>query len=371
MPTKLNSKVRRSTVLSLVGFLLAGAASWHQAAVAQATAKPIKVTYAVATRDLNVGYPFATLPLGLGYFAEEGLDVDVVPGTSSAGTIQLLMSGRAQVGVVVTDPAVVQRAKSGLPVKSFYAISRRNGFVMVVPEGSPIRNFADLRGKKLGTSDLGSGAHVYVNVRLGQAGIPEDAVTQVNVGYGAPAFEALMNGKIDALATFTGARARMEGAGYKFRQLPQAGFEDKMYSYNLYATDQYIAANPEVIEKIGRATAKATVFMKANPEAAVRVFWKQYPERAPKNQNDPKELEKDLAILKAQMYDMKADELPMEFHWGSQDREAWGALQDYLKSAGMVATPKDVGEYFYAGQQAGYIKFDRSAVISKAKAWKP
>ncbi|HSV81293.1 MAG TPA: ABC transporter substrate-binding protein [Ramlibacter sp.] len=370
MASELKSKVRRGTVASLVGALLA-VAGWQQAAVAQTAAKTIKVTYAVATRDLNVGYPFATLPLALGYFAEEGLDVDVVPGTSSAATIQLLVSGRAQVGVVVTDPAVVQRAKSGLKVKSFYAVSRRNGFVLVVPEGSPIKTFADLRGKKLGTSDLGSGANVYVDVRLGQAGIPHDAVTQVNVGYGTPAFEALTSGRIDALATFTGARARMEGAGYRFRQLPQAGFEDKMYSYNLYATDEFIAANPEVIEKIGRATAKATVFMKANPEAAVRIFWKQYPERAPKNQNDPKELEKDLAILKAQMHDMKADELPMEFAWGSQDREAWGALQDYLKAAGMVATPKDVGEYFYASRQAGYVKFDRAAVVAKAKAWKP
>lgn len=370
MASELKSMVRRAAVVSLVGALLA-AAGWQQAALAQTAAKPVKITYAVATRDLNVGYPFATLPLALGYFAEEGLDVDVVPGSSSAATIQLLVSGRAQVGVVVTDPAVVQRAKSGLKVKSFYAVSRRNGFVMVVPENSPIKSFADLRGKKLGSADLGSGANVYVSARLRQAGIPDNAVEQVNVGYGTPAFEALMSGKIDALATFSGARARMEGAGYRFKQLPPAGFEDKMYSYNLYATDDFIAANPDVIEKIGRATAKATVFMKANPEAAVRIFWKQYPERAPKNQNDPKELEKDLAILKAQMYDMKADELPMEFAWGSQDRAAWTALQDYLKGADLVTTPKDVGEYFYAGRQAGYLKFDRAAIITKAKAWKP
>lgn len=360
---------KRHVLAAMVGGAMALA--FHGSVAAQTPAKPIKVTYAVATRDLNVGYPFATLPLALGYFAEEGLDVDVVPGNSSAATIQLLVSGRAQVGVVVTDPALIQRAKSGLKVKSFYAVSRRNGFAMAVLQDSPIKSFAELKGKKLGSADLGSGANVYIDARLVQAGLSPDSVTQVNVGYGAPAFEALTTGKIDALATFSGQTARFTSAGYHFRLLPKAGFEDKIYSYNLYATDEYIAANPEVLAKIGRATAKATVFMKTNPEAAVRIFWKQYPERAPKNQNDPKEMEKDLAILKAQMYDMKADELPTDFAWGSQDREGWTALQDYLKAAGMVPTPQDVGVYFDASQQANYNKFDHAAVVAKARAWKP
>lgn len=368
MTSDFTSAGRRRTLVAFAGMVaLAGVSA---PALAQ-TAKPIKVTYAVATRDLNVGYPFATLPLALGYFAEEGLDVEVVPGTSSAATIQLLVSGRAQVGVVVTDPALVQRAKSGLKVKSFYAVSRRNGFAMAVLNDSPIKSFADLKGKTVGTADLGSGANVYVDARLSLAGLSQKDITQINVGYGAPAFEALTTGKVDALATFSGATARQLNSGYNFRMLPKAGFEDKMYSYNLYATDDYIAANPKVLEKIGRATAKATVFLKTNPEAAVRIFWNQYPERAPKNQNDPRELAKDLAILKAQLYDMKADELPVDFAWGSQDRDSWIALQDYLKGAGQVATPKDVGEYYFAAGQEGYNHFDRADVIAKARAWKP
>lgn len=362
-------EIRRRKLLALAGGTLA-LSGVHAPVLAQA-AKPVKVTYAVATRDLNVGYPFATLPLALGYFAAEGLDVEVVPGTSSAATLQLLVSGRAQVGVSVTDPAVVQRAKSGLKVKSFYAVSRRNGFMIAVLNDSPIKSFADLKGKKIGTADPGSGANVYLDARLVMAGLSPKDITQINVGYGGPAFEAVATGKVDALTTFSGAIARQINSGYSFRMLPKAGFEDKMYSYNLYATDDYIAANPDVIERIGRATAKATVFMKTNPEAAVRIFWKQYPDRAPKNQNDPSELAKDMAILKAQLSDMKAEELPVDFAWGSQDRQSWIALQDYLKEAGQVATPRDVGEYFYAARQDGYNRFDHAEIVAKARAWKP
>lgn len=37
------------------------------------------VTIAVGTSVLDVGYPMLTLPLTLGYWAEEGLDVTVEP----------------------------------------------------------------------------------------------------------------------------------------------------------------------------------------------------------------------------------------------------------------------------------------------------
>ena len=79
MTSNLKSRTRRNALITLSASL-AAATAFQGVATAQTTAKPIKVTYAVATRDLNVGYPFATLPLALGYFAEEGLEVEVVPG---------------------------------------------------------------------------------------------------------------------------------------------------------------------------------------------------------------------------------------------------------------------------------------------------
>src|ERR1700744_455678 len=49
-----------------------------------------KVTYVIATADLNIEYPYATLAKALGYFEQEGLDVTIVPGQSTATTIQIL-----------------------------------------------------------------------------------------------------------------------------------------------------------------------------------------------------------------------------------------------------------------------------------------
>ncbi len=120
-----------------------------------------KITYAVATADLNVGYPFATLAKGLGYYEQEGLDVDIVPGQSSATVAQLLLSGRADVGLAQPDPVMIQRANNRLPLLSFYAVCRRGTNRFVVNPDSPIHSVRDLKGKKVGVNDLGSGGVTY------------------------------------------------------------------------------------------------------------------------------------------------------------------------------------------------------------------
>jgi NitT/TauT family transport system substrate-binding protein len=327
-----------------------------------------KVTYAVATADLNAGYPFATLPKALGYFEQEGLDVTVVPGQSSVTVIQLLLTGRADVGVAQPEPMMIQRATNKVPLVSFYVVSRRGTNVFVVTPDSPIHSIADMKGKKIGVSDLGSGGVIYLRARLKAAGMSINDVQLISVGYGTPAFEALKNHAVDTEVTFTGGVAREKLAGYDVRILPPADYERDWYSYNLLATQKYVDANPKVIAGIGRATARATVFLMTNPEAAVHIFWNQYPDRAPKDRNDPKAFASDLAIIKAQLRDMAADELPTGFAWGSQDPAIYAKMQANLVDGGQIASPVDPALFFTNAAAKTYIDFDHDAVIKAAKA---
>jgi NitT/TauT family transport system substrate-binding protein len=192
----------------------------------------------------------------------------------------------------------------------------------------------------------------------------------VGVGYGAPAFEALKNGSVDAEVTFTGGLARQIIAGYPARALPMSEAEKGRYSYNLFAAQHYIDANPDVIAGIGRATAKATVFLMTNPAAAVHVFWKQYPDRAPKDPNDPKAFANDLAVVKAQIQDMAADENPPDFKWGSQTSDVFQAIQQFYVDAGQIKTPIDPTMFYTSKFEAEYVKFDPNQIVAAAKAYK-
>jgi NitT/TauT family transport system substrate-binding protein len=360
----------RRGFLSRLG-ILAASCGFAQAAPLLAYDGPLrKITYAVATADLNVGYPYATLPKALGYYQQEGLDVEIVPGQSSAAVAQLLLSGRADVGLAQPDPIVIQRVKLKIPLVSFYAVCRRGTNRIVVNPNSPIQSVRDLKGKRVGVNDLGSGSATYLRASLKQAGMSMNDVQLLSVGYGTPSFEALKNKSVDAEVTFTGGIARQQIAGYAVRILPVTPAEMDQYSYNLFATQSFLAKNSDVVAKIGRATAKATVFLKTNPEAAVRVFWKQYPDRAPKDRNDPKALATDLAIIKAQMVDMGADQLPIDFAWGSQQAAIFEKIEAYLVNAGQISSPIAPTDLFTNAYAAQYNQFDHSIIVNQARNWK-
>lgn len=329
-----------------------------------------KVTYAIATADLNVGYPFATLAKELGYFKEEGLDVNIVPGQSSAATVQLLLTGRADVGVAQPDPVVIQRANANIPLVSFYAVSRRGTSVFIVKPDSAIQTLKDVKGKKVGVADLGAGSVNYLKSRLGKEGMTIKDVQLIATGYGTPGYEALKNGVVDMTVSFTGGVARMTVAGYEVRMLPRAEEEQNQYSYNLFAQKDYIKANPDVIKGIGRATAKATVYLKNNPEAAVRSFWRYSPDRAPKDLNDKAAMKRDLAIINAQIRDMAADTNPDDFAWGSQDAETFDKSQQYLLEVGLIKKTTDPEIYFDNQFAEHYVDFDAAEIAAAAKAAK-
>ena len=195
-------------------------------------------------------------------------------------------------------------------------------------------------------------------------------VQLLSVGYGTPSFEALKNKSVDAEVSFTGGIARQQIAGYAVRILPLTPAELDQYSYNLFATQSFIAKNPDIIVKLGRATAKATVFLMTNPEAAVRAFWKQYPDRAPKGMNDPRALANDLVILKSQIVDMGADQLPVDFAWGSQQAAIFAKIEDYLVTAGQISSPIAPTGLFTNAFATQYNQFDHSIIVNQARNWK-
>src|SRR5690606_4785230 len=70
LTTAYQQKKRGIPVKQLLKKIMLGAAMVSALATAASAAELKKVTYAIATADLNVGYPFATLAKHLGYFEE-------------------------------------------------------------------------------------------------------------------------------------------------------------------------------------------------------------------------------------------------------------------------------------------------------------
>src|SRR5205807_977001 len=77
-------------------------------------------------------------------------------------------------------------------------------------------------------------------------------------------------------------QASMENGGLQLRRL-DLPIVHEMLGQTLAASDEYLAANPDVLIGVARGIARATVFGLANPEAAVRIHWRLYPASKPQS----------------------------------------------------------------------------------------
>src|SRR5438132_5161808 len=88
---------------------------------------------------------------------------------AAAPLLEALAAGAIETGLVGDAPFTFAAA-ANVPVKAIAAIRQtREGLAILVPENSPIKNFADLRGKKIATG-RGSIGHQLILAALEKNG---------------------------------------------------------------------------------------------------------------------------------------------------------------------------------------------------------
>ncbi|MFC0407138.1 ABC transporter substrate-binding protein [Roseomonas elaeocarpi] len=341
---------------------------------AAAADKPLrKVRIAVSTTVLNVGYPMLTLPLTLGYWREEGYDVELMPVGASLQSIQQMVGGNAEFGEVNASVIVQANSKNGLPVR----IAMGNGVIdwsVAVDANGPITSAKDLKGKTIGVFSLATGGIAYFNSFLRNNGLdPAKDVELVPLGLGAPPIEALRSGKVQGLLYWAAAIASFENAGLKLRKL--VGEDWRQYpDYTLAVMQATVDKDPEMVVGIARGMAKATVYALANPDCARQLHWDRYPSTKPTGA-DPETLVRwDLNTQQAQLDSLKdAFTLNGGKLWGNADPAAYDRLVKFMLDTKQIDKPVaassmmvKIPDYF---EKVG--RFDVAAVQAAAAACKP
>src|ERR1700737_2698594 len=174
-----------------------------------------KVRLAVGTTVLNVGYPMLTLAVTLGYWKEEGYDVELLPVGASLQAIQQMVAGNAEFAEVNASVIVQSNVKNDLPVRIVMANGVIDWAVAVDADG-PIKSVKDLKGRTIGVFSLATGGVAYFNNLLRANGLdPAKDVELVPLGLGAPPVEALRANKVQGLLYWAAAVASFENAGLK------------------------------------------------------------------------------------------------------------------------------------------------------------
>jgi NitT/TauT family transport system substrate-binding protein len=290
---------------------------------------PRKVVIAAGTQVLNSSYPYLMMPLALGYWKEEGLDVDVIPAGGSSQSIQQLL-GKSADFAEVNSGSLIEAVAKGAPLRAVMANTTVDWSLVSSANGA-IKSLADFKGKSIGVSSLGSGGVQLLKAYLRANGLEADKdVTLQPVGFGAGALNALTAGRVDGLMYWASAIASFESAGAKLRYFRAPEWQNYA-DFSLITSDAVLKDSPAVVEAIVRGMAKASYFTVSNAECARKMFWKQFPQLRGAGADDAAKAQFDLKQIETGVKSMQeVRDLGGGKHWATTPAAGYERMQQFM-----------------------------------------
>ena len=261
----------------------------------------------------------------LGYFKAEGITAQFADFEGGAEVTTAMVGGSIDfAGTYVERPMIL--AEKGFAAKNLLAILNRNPIFLVVRKNLPATDVKGLKGLKLGMTRAGSATDLALRALLRDAGLePDRDVAVIAVGSSASAAAALRAGQIDGFMGGEPGGAvivhQLKIGRYFIEPLRDQGpkFLQYMTFPTLQASDRYIQANPQIVERVVRAVVKTQKRLREDPEAGVRVAQKLFPTL-------------DVELIRGIIALQRASYLP------AITEEAMRTVNQFQKQAGVVKT---------------------------------
>ncbi|WP_170426223.1 ABC transporter substrate-binding protein [Ruegeria arenilitoris] len=210
-----------------------------------------------------------------GYFADEGLEIEIVPPADPSAPPRLVAAGQADLAVSY-QPQLHLQIHEGLPLKRVGTLVATPLNCLLVLKDGTIETLGDLKGKKVGFSVAGV-EEAVLGAMLNAHGVALDDIEMINVNFSLS--PSLMTGQVDAVIgafrNFELNQMDIEGVAGRCFYIEEEGVPP--YDELIYV------ANPDTMDadKVARflaATEKATQFIVNNPEESWEIFAATSPE---------------------------------------------------------------------------------------------
>ena len=250
---------------------------------------------ACAADKLRIGYgaPSVTMaPLWIAQegrvFGRNGLDIEVLY-LESALVQRALIAGEISFGEM-TGALLSAPRLQGADLTMVLGFVDRLLFRLVAR--ADIRNAADLKGKRIGTSRFGAALDRAARLALPKLGVnPDKDVIFVQIGSEATLLTALLGKSVDATLLQPPRFKRAVDAGMNVL----ANLEEMNIPFQhtgLVTTQRFIAKNPDVSRRVVKSFVDGIHLMRTNPEIAEKAINRHM------RLNDERELEETYQLLK-------------------------------------------------------------------------
>lgn len=196
------------------------------------------------------------LPLSLAlkkdFFKPEGLNVLPVLFRSGPTAMQALVSGSIQFSTGFGTGT--RAAMAGAPVKGIIGFNNKPAFILYGRRESGIRSIADIKGKKLAVTGVGSTTDYAARAILTHNHIDPDKEVSILAVGSESVFAALQKGAVDAAILWAPGFAIAEKLGMV--RLQSLADIIELPGSGVVVSDQLIKENPLLIKKFLRGTVK-------------------------------------------------------------------------------------------------------------------
>jgi len=240
------AKARRAAAAIVFASCCAGAAH---------AADKVKISYVVPT----VEYGALLVGIDKGYFAEEGIEVELVQAGGGVATPALIAGDLQFTG----SPSVaISAVLKGAHLKVLFVGEDHSAFQLwAQPE---IKTFEDLKGQPIGIISRGDTTEIALRYILAKRNLPDDFISYTPLGTGTPRVAALISGSFPAALINAGEVKDMENAGKigKLHLLMDLHKEVHMTFGGHATSDALIQSNPDLVRRTVRALLKGLAVVK-------------------------------------------------------------------------------------------------------------
>jgi NitT/TauT family transport system substrate-binding protein len=207
----------------------------------------------------------------LGYYEAEGIDLKLQPGGPNIDGVAVVAAGRFEAGQVSSSPSLMLAASQDIPIKCFATGAQVHPYTFFSLKKNPVREPKDLVGKKVGIQSTGV---ILLRALLAKNKIADKDVTIIPIG---AEMSPLLTGQVDVVTGWLTNTTALKVLGDQRVDMRLWDTGVKLYALPYYATVDTLTKKPEVLAKFLRATSKGWAFARGEPEKAVGLLVKEFP----------------------------------------------------------------------------------------------
>ncbi len=254
-------------LLTCVVVSICGVQSASDAEGADSNAVRVRASYTSITPS---GAPL-WIPYELGFFKEEGLNVELIYVNSATRALSALFAGQTQFTTGGVSTAVQAFMSGGDPVAIAGTVNKMNVSIFSVPE---VQSPADLKGKKLGITRLGGLYDFAANYALKKWGLSVNRdVVLIQIGE-IPALMAALESRAIQAAVLT-TPFTVLASQKRYRELIDLSKSDLEFQNTvILSTRSLVKRFPETVKKFMRAYSRGLAVFHTQRDVTLRVMAK-------------------------------------------------------------------------------------------------